>query len=681
MLPAADTRRRREPLRDRRRARMRAVTAGETVIRRYLPTAVFGLTFLVFLPSLRGEFVNWDDLANFVNNPDYRGLGWQQIKWMWTTTLLGHYIPLTWMTFGLNYVLGGMIPWGYHLVNVLLHAANAALFYSLARRLLGAAGVEDRAGGWGAAFAALVFGIHPLRVESVAWITERRDVLYAFFFLLSTLAYLRSVQDEADDSRRWRRLSLLAFVAALLSKSAALTLPLALVVIDVYPLRRVARVGWGHLLREKAPYVTLAAGGAMLAVIAVVKGARFTGYGDYGPAARVAMVAYNLVFYPAKWLSPVGLSPLYELPPRVDPLDARFLAPLIVLIAVTVVLVVSRHRWPGALVAWVYSGLMVVPVSGFVHAGFQLAHDRYSYISGLGFAILAGGLFASQLSAPAAARVASARAALSAVAAVAIVVALGLGTWRQTKFWTDSITLWERAIAIEPSCVLCRSNLGTAWLDRGRPREAEQAYREALALRGSRAATHNNLATALTDQNRYDEAEREFREAFRLDPTLVAATANLGSLYARQRRWDDAISLLRAAFRTKPDFPSLRINLGQALRNRGAELAQAGRLDDAIARFREASEIWRDDPETLRFLGQALLQQGQVMEAIGPLGRSVALAPRHAPARFWLAKAYLLAGDRTRADAELLELRVLDPVMANSLAEWDAPRSRAPGPR
>src|SRR5262245_35809195 len=233
------------------------VCYGEKVthsaLRKAVPVAIFLLTLLAFVPALSGQFLNWDDDRNFVDNPSFRGLGWTQLKWMWTTTLMGHYIPLTWMTLGLNYVLGGMNPWGYHLGSMLIHSVNAVLFYFVARRLLAAAG--GAAGGslrWGAAFAALLFGIHPLRFESVAWITERRDVLCGFFFLLAVLSYLRSV--EADGAPRpWRALSLAAFTGALLSKAQALPLPLALLILDVYPLRRVQGIGWRRVLVEKLP--------------------------------------------------------------------------------------------------------------------------------------------------------------------------------------------------------------------------------------------------------------------------------------------------------------------------------------------------------------------------------------------------------------------------------------------
>src|SRR6266849_2594535 len=220
-----------------------------------LPLLVFLITGTVFLPALRGDFLNWDDSVNFVANPYYRGLGWAQIKWMLTATLMGHYIPVTWLSLGLNYALGGMNPWGYHLGNLILHAANATLVYLIARRLLAAArGGGSQSGhatgpvvGAGA-FAALVFGVHPLRVESVAWITERRDVLCGLFFLLAILAWLRAIERPGGPDRRWQLLSLAAFLASLLSKAASMPLPVVLVLLDLYPLGRLKARGWRSVL-------------------------------------------------------------------------------------------------------------------------------------------------------------------------------------------------------------------------------------------------------------------------------------------------------------------------------------------------------------------------------------------------------------------------------------------------
>src|SRR6266852_2241433 len=433
-----------------------------------LPLLVFLITGTVFLPALRGDFLNWDDSVNFVANPYYRGLGWAQIKWMLTATLMGHYIPVTWLSFGLNYALGGMNPWGYHVGNLVLHAANATLVYLIARRLLAAArGGGSQSGhatgpvvGAGA-FAALVWGVHPLRVESVAWITERRDVLCGLFFLRAALAYLKGLERGGNLRPTWQALSLAAFVSALLSKAAAMPLPAVLLLLDVYPLRR-RSAGWNRLVIEKLPYAALAAATAVVALIALPRGAAVTSYDSYGVIARVGMVAYSLMFYPIKFLLPIRLSPMYELPARVDLASWPFLPALLGVAGVTAALVLGRARWPGGLAAWAYSALMVLPVSGIVHAGFQLAHDRYSYLSGLGLALLAGGALVAVLRAGAESRLTPWLAVLLGATAVVVVLGLGAESWRQSKIWRSSEILWAWAVDLDPDCAICHNNLGSA---------------------------------------------------------------------------------------------------------------------------------------------------------------------------------------------------------------------------
>jgi hypothetical protein len=226
------------------------------------PWALAAATFAVFLPALWNEFVEWDDYVNLFENPHYRGLGWSQLRWMFTNTLMGHYIPVTWLTFGLDFTLWDMNPIGYHLTNNLLHAANAAVFYLVARRLLAAASPEGRPGvDLAAAMATLFFAMHPLRAESVAWATERRDVLSGLFFLLSVLLYLSAA--DASRARRGARLaaSVGCFALGLLSKSIIMTLPLCLVILDVYPLGRLPWQPWRwgaaaarRVLLEKVPF-------------------------------------------------------------------------------------------------------------------------------------------------------------------------------------------------------------------------------------------------------------------------------------------------------------------------------------------------------------------------------------------------------------------------------------------
>src|SRR6059036_3300894 len=229
-----------------------------------------------FLPTLQNQFVSWDDDKNFLENPHYRGLSWTHLHWMWTTHL-GHYIPLTWMTLGLDYLLWGMNPVGYHLTSLLLHAANAVVFFFVVRRLLAQALSSPSERGYAlavsAGVAALVFAIHPLRVESVAWVTERRDVLSGLFYLLTILIYLRACERE-ERGRGWYWLSVAVFGCALLSKSMVLNLPVVLLILDVYPLRRLGGfVGWWseparRIYVEKIPFVLLAAAASAIAVMA-----------------------------------------------------------------------------------------------------------------------------------------------------------------------------------------------------------------------------------------------------------------------------------------------------------------------------------------------------------------------------------------------------------------------------
>ena len=559
------------------------------LLQRVLPFIIFTAVFVCFLSTLDGQFLNWDDDINFLDNQGFRGLDWVQLRWMWTETLMGHYIPITWMSLGLNYTLGGMNPWGYHLGNMLIHAMNALVFYFVARRLLIASGVS---GGppllWGASFAALVFGVHPLRAESVAWITERRDVLCGLFFLLAVLAYLVSL--DAGARRGWRFASIAAFGAALLCKAQAVPLPVALLILDVYPLRRLARDGWRRLALEKLPYLALSIIGGSIAILAVKNGATFTDYAQYGPSARLAMTGYGIVFYPWKWLWPTGLSPLYELPARIEPLSWRFLLPWIVIALVTVLLVGVRRQWPAGLAAWTYSAIMVLPVIGPLHSGNQLAHDRYSYLSGLGFALLSGAGLAWVLWAAARGTLRPLIAQVGLAGATLILLGLGSATWVQASAWRDSESLWRWAVEADSECAICFNNLALAFMARGQTREAEDALQRSLALR-EHAMTRNNLGGVLQVQGRTGEAEREYQHAVRLNPSLGQALANLGELYAKQGRYEDALPPLRRVFQISPTFPRIRANLGQSLRRRGDQLAEAGRPDEAQVLFKEAVQL------------------------------------------------------------------------------------------
>jgi protein O-mannosyl-transferase len=599
------------------------------------PLAAAAGALIAFLPTVRAGFVNWDDEISFLTNPHYRGLGPAELRYDLTTTLLGHWSPLTWLTWSANYVLGGMDPWGYHLANVLFHAATVALLCCVAQRLIAAgfgASPSDPAVVIGALAGALVFGVHPLRAESVAWISERRDLLCGAFYLLAVLAYLRGVAGRGPIASRWWALSVAAFAAALASKATAMTLPLTLLLLDVYPLRRLA-VGWRTLAWEKAPYALLGVAAGVVAVLARQQGGNITAYDQYGPGARVALAGYTFWFYPWKLVWPVDLSPMYELPARVDPGQSRFLLPMLGTIALTGALLALRRRWPAGLAAWTSSAIVLAPISGAVHSGSQIAADRYSYLSGLGLAVLigAGVTWAIRRGGVEPARRWLAPAAVAAAAVV--VVALGIGARAQAAIWDSSEALWRHAVALDPTCSACASNLGrviarpgrfeeatahvvraialrpdragpyenlgTIMLATGRYRDAEEHFRRAAVLRPSHGAPRNNLGAALANQGRMAEAEAAFREAARLSPTLVDAPANLGVLYLRQGRYAEAIGVLRQASALNPRHPGVQGGLARALRIEGVRAARDGSPAKTAVLWQEAARLAPSDPELL----------------------------------------------------------------------------------
>src|SRR5437667_11121539 len=337
---------------------------------RLVPVLVALVHFAAFLPALQNQFVNFDDDKNFLDNPHYRGLAWTHLRWMWTTHQ-GHYIPLTWMTLGLDYLPWGINPVGYHLMSLLLHAANAVVFFFVVRRILTRAlpSLSERghALAVSAGFAALVFAIHPLRVESVAWATERRDVLSGLFYLVTILVYLRACEGE-ERGRRWYWLAGATFVLALLSKSMVVNLPVVLLILDVYPLRRLGgAIGWWseparRIYIEKIPFVLLAAAASAIAVMAQSSVHAAASLAQLSVPGRLAVAAYGLGFYPRKMVVPVNLSPLYELPRTVDPMAPPFILSYALVLAIMAIVLALRRRVPGLPAAVVAYVVVLLPV-------------------------------------------------------------------------------------------------------------------------------------------------------------------------------------------------------------------------------------------------------------------------------------------------------------------------------
>jgi tetratricopeptide (TPR) repeat protein len=562
------------------------------LVRRIAPFAIAAITFAVFAPALQYGFILWDDDRNLLTNPSYRGLGWAQLRWAFTSAVMGHWIPVTWLTFGLDYALWGMNAFGYHLTSVLLHAANAALFYLLGRRLLrlGLTAAAPRAITLGAIVAALFFAVHPLRVESVVWVTERRDVLSALFYLLTVLAYVKACAADGPPRRRWFLASIGAYALGLLSKSLIMSLPLVLLVLDVYPLRR-ARGNWRRVLLEKLPYLGLAVAAAVVSVLVVIAKVGLTSASAYPPPARAAMALYSLVFYVWKTLLPLELSPMYELPAQVGLTSPRFLAAALVAVGVSVVLVLARRPWPAALAAWLVYGLTLAPVSGIVHNGPQLVADRYSYLSCLGLALLVGAGVASAVSSAAITRPLR---ATVAIAGLGWLVGLMVLTFDQLPVWRDTEEVWRRSLAVDPECAFCHGQWGALLGNRGELGEAIAHFERVVALRPGTIRPRGNLGLALLKAGRPADAAVQFERMLAQEPNDAETRTRLGLALARQGKLAEASGELERASRDNPRHVGALLNLGLALIELGrpAEavryLERAVTLDPASGLAREA---------------------------------------------------------------------------------------------
>jgi len=571
-----------------------------------------------FLPALWNDFVEWDDYENIVNNPHYRGWGWSQLRWMFTTFHLGPYQPFSWVTLGFDYLIWGMNPFGYHLTNLVLHTANAVFFYYVSRRLLSIVwSIPDEAGqaqlGWSAALAALLFAIHPLRVESVVWATERRDVLSGLFYLGTIYAYLRANSKPVSEleARRWRSTALVLFVLSLLSKATAMTVPVVLLILDIYPLRRLQwqprdwlTQGGRTVLREKIPFIIVAVGFALLALIGQQQAAAFKSLETHGLGSRLAQAFFGTVFYLWKTLVPAKLSPLYEIPPHFTPWDPFIVTSVAAAIVITLALYLLRARWPVGLACWAYHVVILAPVLGIVQTGPQLVADRYTYLACLSWAALAGGLFFYSLQ-----RQSGAMAGLVApIAAAAILTPLGLLTWHQTAIWRDTGTLWRHALKLDPNSSIAHYNLARFLATQGNHSEAVAHYHQALRIRPEDTDARNNLGLLLARQGEIEAALEEFQKTVDIDPHHARAYFNMGRVFARQREYELAIRNFQQALKLQPNEAEIYVGLGNVF-------VLQGRLEAATTQFELAIKLKPESAEAHVALARALAAQNKNEDA------------------------------------------------------------------
>ena len=558
-----------------------------------LPVLVAIMAFAAFYPALEAEFVNYDDNKLFLENTSYRGFDAARLKWMFTTTFMGHYQPLTWLSSALDYRISGLDPVSYHCNNLILHALNALLLYFVALRLFRAAlrlEPDDRSTAlrMAAAAAALLFAVHPLRVESVAWASERRDVLSLFFLLSALWAYLRAFQPErvAIDSWACYLASWALLLLSLLSKAWGMSFALVVLVLDVYPLRRLPpnvsqwfSIEHMRIWLQKIPYL-------ILGLVAAIRAgqAQHTALGtmasldEWGLTERFVQAFYGLAFYVWKTVWPTHLVALYELPYRLNPFELKYVISFLAVTTATVVAILLRRRWPAILAATVIYVIIVTPVLGLIQSGHQFVADKYSYVCCIAWAVLiAGGLLSAWRR-----RRVFATAGVSTIGLVIII--LFVCTWRQTGVWHDSKRLWRHALTAGSPSAAAHLNYGILLRKDGDIAGAIDNYRQAVTIRPDNGNAWYALANALKQTAEYAEAEEAYRMAVDHMVEKHRAYFNLGNMYYNNmRRVEDSVAAYRAAiahmeqFRDKMFTPWPYLALGIALRDQGG-LAEARRM-------------------------------------------------------------------------------------------------------
>jgi protein O-mannosyl-transferase len=630
-----------------------------------VPLSIAVVTCAAFFPALLNDFVNWDDDKILVDNPYYRGFGWNQLKWMFTTFHMGHYQPLSWLSFAMDYLLWGMDPFGYHLTNLLLHAANSVLFYFVSWRLLGAAlSISDGKKNWqlsvSAGLSALLFAIHPLRVESVAWATERRDVLSGFFFLITVDCYLRAAATrEGSTRRRWLRTALVGYVLSLLSKAIGITLPAVLLLMDVYPLRRLQggplnwlKFEYRAVLYEKLPFVVLAVGFAIAALFAQHTTDALKPLDQFDVVSRVLQASFAFMFYLLKTLFPIHLSPIYELPVDVEPWFWLFLLSGVVTVTLTVALYYLAQRWPAAATSWLYYVIVLAPVTGIAQSGPQLVADRYSYLACLGWPLLiGGGIFRLW---PAGDSNQSSQRPFVATAVVVITIfALAILTWNQTQVWRTPRTLWQHAVTVTPYSSIAHYNLGRTLEREDKSNQAVESYRRAVSANPRHAKAHFNLARLLALKGLDIEAIDHYRQVLEIRPDHADAHNDLGLLLEMKGDIAAAQSEFQQTLRLEPNHDKAFFNLGELLAKQG-DLAKATRY------YQQAARINPNEAAIQIRLALVLARQGQLESATTHFLAAVKLKPDDAEAHVLLARSLVAQGKKDEAERYYREaLRIM----------------------
>jgi Flp pilus assembly protein TadD len=546
---------------------------------------------IAFLPVLRNGFIAMDDPQYVTKNLHVQGgLTPEALGWAFTTTDADNWHPMTWISHTIDWSLFGSDPWGHHLTSLLLHAANSALLFLALRRMTGA-GVES-------AIVALLFGLHPLRVESVAWVAERKDVLSSLFGFLTLLVYARHA---VRPTRASRVLLPALFGLALLAKPMWVTLPVLLLLLDVWPLRRRAE-GTVRLVVEKLPLVALSMASVAVTFWAQSSGGAVASFERVPVAARCANALVSTVKYLGDTFWPAGLALYYPHPgvslPAWQPVGASLLV-----LTVSVAVFAARRRAPYLLVGWLWYLVALIPVIGIVQVGWQARADRYTYLPQIG--VLMAIVWGLRDLAPGVFRGAIRRGHVLPMLALPV---LALATWHQLGYWRDSRILAQHALAVTGDNATVLWMLGNVAAGESKTDEAVVHFREALRIQPRFPEVHLALATLLAERGDFDDALVHAEAVLRMWPDDTTARVMRGRVLARAGRQTEALAHFRAWAYHQP-------NSAEAYAELGAELGRAGRPAEAVAALTYAVGLRPELSEAHSNLAAALLETGRIAEA------------------------------------------------------------------